>query len=176
MQGQPKGGVLSSPLRGASSLPCSTLIRVVLLDELLRTTHALDEAGVEHALVGGLAVAVWGAPRATKDIDLLVRFEDLDRAVEVAKNQGFDIVALRMTFRDGMQLQRVTRAREGELLRLDFLVVNDNLEPVWGSRTRLRIGAGELSVISRDALIQMKALAGRPQDLADIERLRELDR
>jgi hypothetical protein len=149
---------------------------MVLLDELLRTTRALDDAGVEHALVGGLAVAVWGAPRATKDIDLLIRPVDLDRAVEVAKAQGFDIVALRMTFRDGMQLQRVTRASAGELLTLDFLVVDDNLEPVWASRTRLSVGSGALSVVSRDALIQMKALAGRPQDLADIERLRELDR
>lgn len=147
-----------------------------LLDELLRTTRALDLAGIEHALVGGLAVAVWGAPRATKDIDLLVRREDLDRAVQVAIAQGFDIVALRMTFRDGMELQRVTRAREGELLTLDFLVVNADLEPVWASRTRFSLGSGELSVISRDALIQMKAVAGRPQDIADIERLRGIDR
>jgi GrpB-like predicted nucleotidyltransferase (UPF0157 family) len=147
-----------------------------LLDELLRTTRALDLAGVEHALVGGLAVAVWGAPRATKDIDLLVRREDLDRAVQVAIAQGFDIVALRMTFRDGMELQRVTRAREAELLTLDFLVVNQDLEPVWASRTRFAVGSGELSVISRDALIQMKAVAGRPQDIADIERLRGIDR
>jgi hypothetical protein len=149
---------------------------MVLLDELLRTTRALDEAGVEHALVGGLAVAVWGAPRATKDIDLLVRGTDLDRAVDVARGVGFDIIALRIVFQDGMELQRVTRAQAGELLTLDFLVVNDNLEPVWASRRRLAVGTGELSVISREALIQMKALAGRPQDLADIERLRELDR
>jgi hypothetical protein len=105
-----------------------------------------------------------------------VRREDLDRAVQVAIAQGFDIVALRMTFRDGMELQRVTRAREGELLTLDFLVVNQDLEPVWASRTRFAVGSGELSVISRDALIQMKAVAGRPQDIADIERLRGIDR
>ncbi|MBK8937850.1 MAG: nucleotidyltransferase [Polyangiaceae bacterium] len=148
---------------------------MVLLD-LLRATRALDEAGVEHALVGGLALAVWGAPRATKDIDLLVRTVDLERAVQVAKDQGFDIVALRMKFRYGMELQRVTRARDGELLTLDFLLVNDSLEPVWASRVRLAVGAGELTVISRDALIQMKALAGRPQDIADIERLRAIDR
>jgi len=149
---------------------------MVLLDELLRTTRALDDAGIDYALVGGLAVAVWGAPRATKDIDLLLRSIDLDRAVEVAKDQGFDIVALRIVFRDGMELQRVTRAQAGELLTLDFLVVNDNLEPVWASRRRLAVGRGELWVISREALIAMKALAGRPQDLADIERLRDMDR
>ena len=33
----------------------------------------MDEAGVDYALCGGLAVAAHGAPRATRDIDLLGR-------------------------------------------------------------------------------------------------------
>ena len=46
-----------------------------LFDELMAVTQALDRQSVDYALVGGLAVAVWGAARATKDIDLLVRPE-----------------------------------------------------------------------------------------------------
>lgn len=149
---------------------------MVLVDELVGATRALEEAGIPYALVGGLALAVWGAPRATADIDLLVRPSDLERAVELARVQGFDGVALRMRFRDGLELQRVTRAQDGKLLTLDFLLVNETLEPVWDSRVRLAVGKGSLWVISRDALIQMKALAGRPQDLADIERLQAIDR
>lgn len=149
---------------------------MVLVDELLSLTRALDAEDVGYALVGGLALAVWGAPRATKDIDLLVTADALDAAMAVARQQGFDIVALRMTFRDGMELQRVTRASDGQLLTDDFLLVNSNLEPVWASRQRMPVGADAIWVISRDALIQMKALAARPQDIADIERLRDLDR
>lgn len=33
---------------------------------------ALEEAGIEYAVVGAFAVAIWGAPRATTDIDLLL--------------------------------------------------------------------------------------------------------
>jgi len=33
-----------------------------------------------------------------------------------------------------------------------------------------------VSVVSREGLIRMKAWAGRPQDIADIARLRDLDR
>jgi hypothetical protein len=44
--------------------------RVALLEELAAAVAELGAAGVEHALVGRLAVAVWGAPRATQDIDL----------------------------------------------------------------------------------------------------------
>jgi hypothetical protein len=46
----------------------------------------------------------------------------------------------------------------------------------WQTRQRLPFGSGMLSVVSRDTLIQMKASAARPQDIADIAKLREIDR
>jgi hypothetical protein len=161
---------------GESVAEASRLQLVTLFDELMALVAALDDANVEYALVGGLAVAVWGAPRATRDIDLLVRPESLVRALEVVKGHGFDHRAQLMTFRDGMTLQRVSRAEGRELLTVDFILVNENLEPIWGSRQKLESISGPIWVISRDALIQMKAFAARPQDLADIERLRDIDR
>ena len=52
-------------------------------ERLLRVTSILNQAGVLYAVVGGHAVASWvttvdeGAVRNTRDIDLLVRREDL---------------------------------------------------------------------------------------------------
>lgn len=149
---------------------------MTLFDELMALAAALDEHGVDYALAGGLAVAVWGAPRATKDIDLLIRPERLDAALAAAERLAFDLRAQPMTFRDGMRLQRVSRARGTELLTLDFILVDDNLEGAWRSRVKLKSGECDLWVISRDALIAMKALAGRPQDIADIDKLKDLDR
>jgi hypothetical protein len=149
---------------------------VNLFDELMAVVSALDEGGVEYALVGGLAVAVWGAPRATKDIDLLVQATAVEQALDALLPKGFDLRALPMTFRDGMQLQRVSRAAGGDLLTVDFILVSESLEQVWQSRARVLAPTGPLWVISRDALIAMKALAARPQDIADIEKLRDIDR
>lgn len=64
----------------------------------------------------------------------------------------------------------------GARLTLDLILVDDNLKPAWESRTMLAFGERKLWVISRDALIAMKTLSNRPQDLADIARLREIDR
>ena len=136
----------------------------------------LGRSGVEYALVGGLAVAVWGAPRATRDIDLLVRADALESAMAAAARRGFDLRAIPMTFRDGMQLQRVTRADGKALLSVDFILVNENLEATWSSRRAHETSGQTLWVVSRDALIAMKALAARRQDIADIENLRDLDR
>jgi hypothetical protein len=46
---------------------------------------ALDEAGVPNALGGALALAAWGVPRATVDVDINVFVEDaaLDRVLDV---------------------------------------------------------------------------------------------
>lgn len=53
-----------------------------LYEELERVVLALDDAGVPHALCGGLAVAVHGHVRATKDIDLVILASDVERAKE----------------------------------------------------------------------------------------------
>jgi hypothetical protein len=151
--------------------------RVALYDELRSVLNALDQAGVDYALVGGLAVAVWGAPRATRDIDLLVRSEDLAKAMSAVRGRGFTLPALLFEFKDGTTLQRVNRVDEaGNLMTVDFMLVDRNLESAWASRTRVPFADGEVAVVSREALMAMKAQAARAQDLADIQNLKEGDR
>ena len=150
-----------------------------LFDELRVLVSALEEREIGYALVGALALAMHGAPRATTDIDVLVRPEDVDRVVEQAKAQGFRFEALPIRFSDGMEVRRVTKIEAEdpfETLTIDLLLVNENLESVWESRRRLEADFGAMWVISRDALIRMKTWAGRDRDLADIRRLEELDR
>jgi len=153
------------------------IMRVMnLFDELVLVVSALDRSGIEYALVGGLAVGVWGAPRATKDIDFLIRPDDLVRAKESLRQVGYTLEALPMQFSDGMQMQRVSKVGVGELMTVDFILVDSNLEPAWQSRSRRDTDVISISVISRDALIAMKLSAGRPQDQADVIKLTEQDR
>lgn len=62
---------------------------------LLRSTAALEAAGVPYAVVGGNAVMAWveqadeAAVRFTQDVDLVLRREDLDRAREALSKVGF---------------------------------------------------------------------------------------
>jgi hypothetical protein len=147
-----------------------------LFDELVMVVRSLDAVGVDYALVGGLAVGVWGAPRATKDIDLLIRPEDLSRAKDAARACGYTLEALPMRFADGMEMRRVNKLVGGQLMMLDFILVDHNLEPAWQSRERRDTESTPIFVVSRDALIAMKLAAGRPQDQADVIKLTEQDR
>ena len=61
-------------------------------------------------------------------------------------------------------------------MTVDFMVVDRNLETAWASRVRLPFVERHVVVVSREALIGMKALAARPQDIADIQNLRDGDR
>lgn len=144
---------------------------LTLLDEFRAIVDALRAGGVECALVGALAVAVHGAPRATTDVDLLIRPEDLERGLSAVRPLGYDLPALRMTFASGVTVQRVTKVQEGEALTLDFLLAEGALVEAWRSRIEVEALDRRFWVVSRDALLRMKALSGRLQDLADIRRL-----
>jgi len=81
-------------------LRSDTLDRVVravekVRERLLRATAALRQAGIEYAVAGGNAVAVWvaqvdeAAVRNTRDVDILVRRNDLERVKAALETAGF---------------------------------------------------------------------------------------
>src|SRR5439155_3429113 len=51
---------------------------------------ALEDAEIPYALMGGLAASVYGRPRATDDIDVLVKPTDAKRALDALGAAGFD--------------------------------------------------------------------------------------
>lgn len=148
-----------------------------LIAELEALVAALDRERIEYALCGGLALGLHGHPRATMDIDLLVRPEKLADAVRVARDNGFDVPARKMVFglRTGTprEVQRVSKIdpQSNDLMPLDLLIVNTELEVVWRGRMAFDIGGHRMVVVSRDGLATMKRIAGRPQDLVDLAKL-----
>jgi len=78
-------------------------------ERLERCCTALEIGQVPYAVVGGNAVAAWvatvddGAVRNTRDVDILLRAEDLERAAEALERVGFfrDSVMEVVVFLDG---------------------------------------------------------------------------
>lgn len=64
-------------------------------NRLDRAVAALEALGVSYAVVGGNAVAAWvsrvdaAAVRNTRDVDILLRREDMDRARTALESAGF---------------------------------------------------------------------------------------
>ncbi len=145
-----------------------------LLQELLDITADLSANDIEYAVCGGLALTIHGFPRATFDIDILIRPENLEKSYEVVAHKGFDIKGLDMSFKErAVEIRRVSKIDDdGEVLSLDLLLVTPHVETVWEDRENLQLENRDLWIVSQKGLIRMKELAGRPKDLIDIERLK----
>ena len=144
-----------------------------LLGEFKCVTEALNSAGIEYAVCGGWAMAIHGLPRATLDIDLLILADDLKKVLPVVEKLGYDVEGLPLHF--DIEIRRVSKIipELKQLITLDLLLVDDAIRDVWETRQQQTWDEGIASVVSKDGLIKMKLLAGRKQDLADIEKLRE---
>ncbi|MBN1837931.1 MAG: hypothetical protein JW820_18885 [Spirochaetales bacterium] len=146
-----------------------------LKQELLGVVTALNDAEVPYALCGGLAVVLHGYPRLTRDIDLLVRKQDLGRAGAALEAIGFTIPGGLIPFDLGgsheREVFRASKQLGEDLLTVDLLLLPGFLEEVWDSRQTYELDEVPLTAVDRDGLIRMKRIAGRHQDLSDIEQL-----
>lgn len=145
------------------------------LSALTATIHALDSRGVEYALCGGIAVIIHGHVRATKDIDILIPPDKLQTTLAALEEIDFGIVAGPIPLEHGTPrertLYRASKCGEQQLLTIDLLLVTPVLEDVWKSRQTYTWRGREISVVSLEGLTKMKLIAGRHQDLADLENL-----
>lgn len=150
-----------------------------LVDELYAVAAALAAAEIAYAVCGGVAVTAHGAPRMTKDIDLLVERGDVARILEIVRPLGYAFPALPMVFDEGTprerHVQRVSKLAGKEHLLLDLLIVDGPLAGALDDRIAIPTEHGVVCFVSRATLLRLKRLAGRAQDLADIEKLEAAD-
>jgi hypothetical protein len=145
-----------------------------LLEEFTNLIGEFERREIPYAVCGGLAMAIHGAPRATIDIDVMVQSDDLERAWEAAKSLGYNVEGLPLNFDDGaFQLRRLSKIEpeRRRLITVDFLLVTERTRQVWEDRKTVTWMNGTISTVSREGLIELKELSGRPQDLVDIQRL-----
>ncbi len=145
-----------------------------LEEELDSVLSSLAAKGIEYALCGGLAMAVHGFPRATMDIDLLIKPDDEARIYSAVEPLGYRVHARPMHFEGGaVEIRRVTKIdTDGDAVMLDLLFVTSATDPAWQTRTTVMWRARPISVVSAAGLVALKLRRSSAQDLADIERLR----
>ena len=103
----------------------------------------------------------------------------MPRALDAVRPLGYAFAALPMTFDAGTEkerhVQRVTKLEGGHALVLDLLVEESAFAGLLDGRVEIALPQGPLSVVSLETLVRMKRLAGRAQDVADLERLERGD-
>ena len=142
--------------------------------DFLELFRALDRAGVEHVVVGGIAAILEGAPIATLDLDIVYRTDDdnLERLAELLEQ-------LDARYRDpaGREIrptiERLTTTRIN-LLATSFgpLDAMQSLDPGWSwdeilERSHLlQVADLEVRVLELAANIESKTALNRDKDRA----------
>lgn len=145
------------------------MIRAVekVRDRVVRAARALESAAIPYAVVGGNAVADWvsrvdeAAVRNTRDVDIMLRRADLDRAIAAMEKAGFiyrHSSGIDM-FLDGP----AAKARDavhvvfaGERVKADDLLPLPDLGE--------SVSSDQFQVISLEALVRMKLTSFRRKD------------
>lgn len=139
-----------------------------LAEAFRRSMDALAAPGVSYALIGGLAVACYGLPRPTRDIDILISVPRvrLPALLERFAERGFSF-ELESTLR---------RLAQDHLTEITFRGVRvDMLDAVLPLFRRAIAGAREteiegkrVRVASAEHLVALKLLAARDDDVRDV--------
>jgi hypothetical protein len=140
--------------------------------EVLDDTLALlERLSIEHMLIGGLAVAVRAEPRATKDIDLLVRVDPTEaRALVAEMSRGGFRAIVHGAPGPGAVIRFVRTGDDGVDRWVDVLCAGTPFEDQALERApREQLFGRALPVATVEDLIVFKLLASRPQDLADVD-------
>jgi hypothetical protein len=132
----------------------------------------LNSRKVEYLVVGGYAVALYGYPRATGDMDIWIALskDNAHRTVEALREFGFDTPQLK----EDLFLEKEKNIRMGNPpLRIEILTSIDGVEfaECYRNKRIVTIDDIDVSFISLEDLKKNKKASGRYQDLADLENL-----
>lgn len=135
----------------------------------------LNSNGVEFVMVGAHCLAFHGVPRYTGDIDFFVNAapENSEKLEKVIQAFGFGQTGLqREDFLAPDQVIQLGIAPN----RIDLLTGIDGVTfaEAWSTREKAILDGLPIPVLSRELLIRNKLATGRPQDLADVERLQQI--
>ncbi len=128
--------------------------------------------GFEYAVIGGIAVGLWGHIRATKDIDILADIDPdrIDSASRYFESRGYGVEIRRGGISDDVLLMlrlRIPEKKGGGIIA-DILIVTRSWErEILRNRKRIPIGKEKINVVSPEDLIAMKLRSGSPLDEMD---------
>lgn len=146
----------------------------------------LTSEGVEFLVIGGVAVGFHGYVRATKDVDIVPAAapENLERLARVLRGLDAQIEGAE-EFEDGELLDPldpevlalggnwVLRTRLGRFDVMQWIGEDALWEKLSPAAIEVEIDGLPIKVVSYEDLVALKEIAGRPEDLTDLQRLRQ---
>jgi hypothetical protein len=137
--------------------------------ELLELFNAHN---VEYLIVGGYALAYYGAPRYTGDIDILIKSDSNNASLVLKALNDFGFGSAGLKLDDFTNPDNIVQLGYPPV-RIDIMtsISGVSWEDAYKNRESGTCGDLCVSFIGLDQYIQNKRATGRKKDLADLEAL-----
>jgi len=157
--------------------------------EYLQIFKLLYEHNIRYLICGGLAVNIYGIPRMTVDIDLVLDLnsENIESFVEVLSKLGYkpqlpvNLVTLAdKKIREDLKNDKNLIAYSfynpsKDFMQLDVLIdVPLSFDELWATKETRQVSSFSVYLVSVEQLIKMKEYSNRVQDKNDILQLSKL--
>lgn len=146
--------------------------RLDLPDDFRDVLVALADARAEFVLIGGWAMAVHGHPRATEDLDVLVRATSENSARVFAALAAFGApVGPHGVDRNTFGIEGPAYRIGMKPLRIEVLtkISGVSFDDAATAPLHTTVDGRDVAVIGREALLRNKRASGRQKDLADVD-------
>ncbi|OHD24289.1 MAG: hypothetical protein A2086_01290 [Spirochaetes bacterium GWD1_27_9] len=132
----------------------------------------LNKNDVKYLLVGGYAVAYYGYPRYTKDIDIWIENTKENAEKLLDSLEKFGLKREELNKNDFVTEDNVIQLGYPPC-RIDILTSIDgvNFDKCYENRNKVFVDELEINIINLNDLIINKKSTARYQDLADLEKL-----
>lgn len=128
---------------------------------------------VKYLVIGGIAAVLYGVPRATFDLDILIEAspENAQRLLDALSEAGLATASLTST--EELTENEITVFQDRVRIDVQTWTPGLDFDAAWEKRSEMEYGGESFYVVSREDLISSKRAAGREVDLEDV-RLLEL--
>ena len=146
-----------------------------IFEEFPKLFSEFEKENLKYALVGGVAMAFHVEPRFTKDIDILLFPEDIEKLKKILSKKGYSESTSPWTFKKtNMTLHRFIKTSAKEHMQLDVITANERrAKQIITNALKAESEHGTIRVARKKDLIWMKQQRNSDQDQVDIKKLKD---
>jgi hypothetical protein len=156
---------------------------------MLRILKMLYDCKIKYILVGGLAINLYGIPRTTIDVDIMIELnnDNILNLINCFKANGFRFrqpidekklidKEYRKQLKEEKNVIVLTLENPNNPLEvLDFFIDNPiDFNKAYSRKKILKVDDFEIYIASIEDIVEIKKISNRPIDISDIENLKLL--
>ncbi len=142
-----------------------------MLNQLKDVFASFQKHKVKYVVIGGIAAVLYGVPRATFDLDILIEAtpENAQRLLDALLDVRLGTAS--MTSTKELLAHEITIFNDRVRIDVQTTTPGLNFENAWQNRETMEYQGQSLHVVSKEDLIASKRAAGRDVDLEDVRLL-----